>query len=1507
MPATLDPAIAAKLTALGHRWRRLVLLRGLCAILVVGVGSLIALALLDRLVVMPDWLRIALTLGAYAATVVLFWLLGGRYLLHAPDRHTLARVIERAEPKLREELLSAIELGEKESRWDSPVFRSLVQQSAAAHLREVKPAAVLPRKLIRVWLIAAPVVAVVCFALLSVERLQFPQLLLRAAAPMLDLERVSTFRIAVLTPAPGELVPRGDTLTVNVAVAGGAPKDVTLEFFRAGRRPERVAMAPSGSENQFAAALPVEDGRMEFRVRAGDAQTRRFRVDSRPRPQVLTFEKKFSYPEYTKLAAKTVTENNGDLVALEGTLVDLALDVDQPVKRAELRLNIAGNQPLIPLNVGAGHRLTARVPLTAAGIYRVYLVACDTGFENKFGSEYELRPQPDLVPQVELTQPKENLIAAADDVIEIRGSAKDDFGLASVLQLVKVNTNAWQEILLGTPTNAEFAVARAWNLFEHGLRAGDQVSTKLAAVDIKGNRSESLPVQVLITATGFDANRLKALDARRRLLKSVTALAQAVRDLDTPQGNKRAPELLRQSLAQLPAVADKAWLDLKIATRMVRPGREAADLALAGQALAQIRALLSADANFGSADKDAPAPDMERTLKSLRRIHDLAWPAEATFRDLLGAEEADVAFEKLRDTQTSLTRLGERAARLNPQTAGAAGEIERRKTAIAAELKSIEPMLKAMEPNLPGNFASQARRMRDTFAKQREALVPPEVKGRQRAPAPVPLANIQKVVDGAARELSNLKNETSVRADRVRASLNKANSATLTRLDDLQRKLDSLARSKDADTVRRTEARDLWRGLAQELRFRAELEEVRPDADSGFVADLAKASQMMQSAPAPQRDATDPATGAATVKELFTSLRALEASHQFQEIIGSVRALAEQERWEPFVPVAVTARPRDWRWAEGVMQAAPAALRQAGVPPEGPAHLEEVSHGPLVREIAGEMTERSKTPSHDRPMPEKFEALLAELSRAAAKIQNALNAAREAVAQNAPKLSEQMESLAKVAEAMEKQTREQEAAMAAQEEAKAKTENAKLSAEQSEFVKAVEELRDALRREANQQSLATKEGRDKARDADDASAMLREPPRKADDFLREAAAAPKAEAKDSLTAAADQQKKTADTLKQLAKHFKNAEMGQSELTRADLRQAEAEMGLKEQMDARDKQAELLAELSKMSQDEQMKKLEEELKQSQPMQRELSSIAKNAVKMAAGELQQAAMDEKNLSAKVRTDAANEEQKKSEPAKNLAQSAQQQTTVNGEVDDAAEALQRAMRHEQRIQPDQPNPVQKLADGVQKLSAETLPPVQKEVANAPNSAAVKEPVQEAQRAIETSAAMLKAALGEGAAEAMAQKPSGQQDQKPGDNKDPNAQQLARALDRLDAAKNQQQQQQGKPSQQSQQSQQSASQQQMDSMMAQAKDQQKKDRTDEKLRETPGTGADSFYTTKADAAGALPNLPAGAAGQWGKLPPQMASQLLEGSRESVSGEYRAMVETYFRVIADKARAAKP
>jgi hypothetical protein len=78
------------------------------------------------------------------------------------------------------------------------------------------------------------------------------------------------------------------------------------------------------------------------------------------------------------------------------------------------------------------------------------------------------------------------------------------------------------------------------------------------------------------------------------------------------------------------------------------------------------------------------------------------------------------------------------------------------------------------------------------------------------------------------------------------------------------------------------------------------------------------------------------------------------------------------------------------------------------------------------------------------------------------------------------------------------------------------------------------------------------------------------------------------------------------------------------------------------------------------------------------------------------------------------------------------------------------------------------------------------------------------------------------------------------------------------------------------------------------------------------PGQMAQSDRQEKSDAgsedegAGEYLKLP-GAAGlkttDWGKLPKKVAEELTQAQRETVPGEYRNQVETYYRVIAEKSK----
>ena len=647
-PTAIHPIVLEKLERFRRQRQRLILWRGLYGTLAVWLGAMIAVALVDRWVLIPDGWRLLLSSAGYLATVGVFWVECGRYLLHPPNIRELARRMELAAPHLREELLSAVELSETDPHhWDSDEFRAALQQVAARDVGALQIQGLLTKTLIAGWFKAALVVGVVLLVLLGVPGLRFPQSFARAALPAANLARSSAVEITVLAPTPpDQIMPEGDSVPVIVRLRGPDVQQVILETIPQHGPHERVPMSLS-AVNQFTAAIQLNQAPVQFRIRARDALTRKYTLTPQPRPHVVRFHKTYHYPVYSDLPARTVTEENGDLDALEGTVVELTLEVAPPVVTALLQVETGNGKTTktnIPLASACNGNLLARLPLTAPGTYQTHLVAAQTAFENKFSPQYEIRVRSDLIPAVKIDRPdRDQLVLPPDAIVNLAGTAKDDLALASVVQAIQINRGEWKTFPLVQTTNAEVKVARTWDLFDLGVMPGDRVLTKLIATDRKGQRGESAPLRIMIATADFDPDRLKNLKEHQAIDKSVHELRAAAdqvdaktRDARTVVNNPAADPVQKKQalLAAAAAVAvgqrkaDEVLHQIKEAIPLAT-ARESAELTLLGSAISRsqhegLTAVAAAleratDHTNTGADK-AAKNDLEKILEPLAEI-----------------------------------------------------------------------------------------------------------------------------------------------------------------------------------------------------------------------------------------------------------------------------------------------------------------------------------------------------------------------------------------------------------------------------------------------------------------------------------------------------------------------------------------------------------------------------------------------------------------------------------------------------------------------------------------------------------------------------------------------------------------------------------------------------------------------------------------------------------------------------------------------------------------------
>ena len=139
------------------------------------------------------------------------------------------------------------------------------------------------------------------------------------------------------------------------------------------------------------------------------------------------------------------------------------------------------------------------------------------------------------------------------------------------------------------------------------------------------------------------------------------------------------------------------------------------------------------------------------------------------------------------------------------------------------------------------------------------------------------------------------------------------------------------------------------------------------------------------------------------------------------------------------------------------------------------------------------------------PLADPLDQIPGNIKQARDRTAKDLEEARKALRVDAPDLAEMLENLAEETKRLEQETTKLSDQV--DKKKKADVEAAKeLLERQQQLNNRINRVKQALRRDANAQDMTQKEGRERARDADDAVAMLEEPPRNAKNALEESTA-----------------------------------------------------------------------------------------------------------------------------------------------------------------------------------------------------------------------------------------------------------------------------------------------------------------------------------------------------------------------------------------------------------------
>jgi hypothetical protein len=580
--------------------------------------------------------------------------------------------------------------------------------------------------------------------------------------------------------------------------------------------------------------------------------------------------------------------------------------------------------------------------------------------------------------------------------------------------------------------------------------------------------------------------------------------------------------------------------------------------------------------------------------------------------------------------------------------------------------------------------------------------------------------------------------ESGIRQDRSMQELGRHASSEWRIMEGFRADLDRISADRKVDEARRSEVRAILSARGQRS-FKADgdAEETRPGSDPQFVGDLRLALSVFKGMTLPGRVLE--AGYHAEFERVEACLRVLECGHRVLEAAEAAAGVYANERWEGRSFGAGFSSVRAFEWMQGRLRDVNELAAQGGRDTDLTEILgvarREISllvSSPAMRAMENELRDRFQPGHAVQSLESSGETVYGQLVELLVKFREPMDRCRAELLRKVPGLNERMAALAAETAALQTQTQarvalENAANQNPESKSESKTAMTALRDRQERLNAEVDALRDVLRAQANREDLNQKEGRERARDADDALALLREPPVRAADALEEGVrAADSQKRKEAAETAAKEQGKLAAALQQLAQHYSNPE--NSGETRAALRAAERDLGVQDALNEQYAKAEKMAELSKKTPAELLEHLEKQLPQNRIMQVQLSQISRIGVEESAARVQEAAGLEERMVERVRRAAPVSPVSPSAPSTTepvppsapipaeLAEAAAGQHAVAEAAGDAGQTLERSGRHEKRLQNMRTSEqLSELGKELSELAATRLPQVQKDLLEA------------------------------------------------------------------------------------------------------------------------------------------------------------------------------------------------
>jgi hypothetical protein len=462
------------LRGLESRLRWLTVSKGIAIALGVALGATLAMV----------WFTNALAFSDNSITiarVVLFLALAAAlgFALVLPllrlNQHKTVKRAEQTFPEFDQRLLTYIERGEARD----PML-DLLARDAYSVANKTEPERVAPRKNIFAFATAGGFAgaALLWMILAGPGFLGYGSSLLWAGLPK-GVNGINFYDIKV---DPGNKMVRrkADQMITATLTGFQAPQVRLFARYKSTSKWEEAAMVPrsSGTAYEFLfASLPEP---VEYYVEAAGVKSKTFKLDVADLPGIKNIKVTYHYPAW--LGLKDVVEDpGGDLRAVAGTVAELNIEMDRPLKGGEILMDDGSK---IALESKEGNFVSAKVPVEKDGMY--HFAATERGESVRLSEDYFIEARQDQPPTVKIVTPHGDAKVSPIEEVTVSVEAADDFALESMELHYSVNGAPEKTVnLLANKGVKEASGKTLISLEDYKLEAGDVVSIYATARDAR--------------------------------------------------------------------------------------------------------------------------------------------------------------------------------------------------------------------------------------------------------------------------------------------------------------------------------------------------------------------------------------------------------------------------------------------------------------------------------------------------------------------------------------------------------------------------------------------------------------------------------------------------------------------------------------------------------------------------------------------------------------------------------------------------------------------------------------------------------------------------------------------------------------------------------------------------------------------------------------------------------------------------------------------------------------